>query len=165
MATGADEATGLAYETDGTGVPAVFLHGLTFDRGTWRPIIERLDGSVWSIAIDLPAHGESGGTPGPLDEVAALVHELLGGLGVERPIVVGHSMSGGLAALYAAAHATRGVVVVDLGPDIRPFAELAHQLEPALRGPGVRGCVASVREQSRTRADPGTGAIACDRHP
>ena len=136
MGTGAHETTGLAYETHGAGVPVVFLHGLTFDRRTWRPIIERLGGSVWSIAIDLPAHGESGGTPAPLDEIAAEVHELLGALAVERPIVVGHSMSGGLACLYAAANATRGVVVIDNGPDIRPFAQLAHQLEPALRGPG-----------------------------
>ena len=45
-------------------------------------------------------------------------------------------MMGGLAALYASAHPTRGVVMVDNGPDIRPFAELVHRLEPALRGPG-----------------------------
>ena len=126
----------LAYETHGEGIPVVFLHGLTFDRRSWRPIIERFDGSIRSIAVDLPAHGESGGAPAPLEEVAAQVHELLGSLAVERPIMVGHSMMGGLAALYAVAHPTRGVVMVDSGPDIRPFAELVHQLAPALRGPG-----------------------------
>jgi pimeloyl-ACP methyl ester carboxylesterase len=109
---------------------------LTFDRSTWRPIIERLDGSVRSLAIDLPAHGESGGTPAPLEEVAAQVHELLDSLGVERPIVVGHSMSAGLAVIYAAAYPTRGAVMIDNGPDLRPFAELVQRLEPALRGPG-----------------------------
>src|SRR6266545_397427 len=41
-----------------------------------------------------------------------------------------------LACLYASAHPTRGLVFVDNGPDIRPFAELVHRLEPALRGPG-----------------------------
>jgi pimeloyl-ACP methyl ester carboxylesterase len=56
------------------------------------------------VAIDLPAHGESGGAPGPLDQVAAQVRELLASLSVERPIMVGHSMMGGLAALYAAAY-------------------------------------------------------------
>lgn len=136
MAAATDTATRLAYDDVGVGTPVVFLHGLTFDRRTWRPIVERLGGSVRSIAVDLPAHGESGGAPAPLDQVAARVHELLGALTVERPIVVGHSMSGGLARIYAAAYPTRGLVVVDDGPDIRPFAELVRRLEPALRGPG-----------------------------
>jgi pimeloyl-ACP methyl ester carboxylesterase len=131
-----EAATGLAYDDDGAGTPVVLLHGLTFDRRTWRPIVERLDGSVRSIAIDLPAHGESGGAPAPLDEIAARVHELLVGSGVERPVVVGHSMMAGLAFLYAVAYPARGIVVVDNGPELRPFAELARRLEPALRGPG-----------------------------
>ena len=130
------QAQGLAYETHGTGTPVVFLHGLTFNRRTWGPIIERLGGSVQSIAIDLPAHGESGGAPAALDEIAAQMHELLEALAIERPIVVGHSMSGGLACVYAATHPTLGIAVIDNGPDIRPFARLARQLQPVLRGPG-----------------------------
>lgn len=125
----------LAYEIEGTGLPVVFLHGLTFNRRTWRPIIERLRSSIRAIAIDLPAHGDSDGTPAPPDEVVAQLHQFLESLGVERSIVVGHSMSGAFACLYAATHATRGVAVVDNGPDIRPFAQLARQVEPMLRGP------------------------------
>ena len=136
MGTATGQATGLAYEVDGAGTPVVLLHGLTFDRRTWRPIIEGLGGSVRSIAIDLPAHGESGGAPAPLDDVAVQVHELLVSLGVEQPVVVGHSMMAGLACVYAAAYPTRGIVMIDSGPHVRPFAELAHRLEPALRGPG-----------------------------
>jgi pimeloyl-ACP methyl ester carboxylesterase len=141
---------GLAYDIDGTGVPVVLLHGLTFNRRTWRPIVERLgasvrgqiDGdaahraSVRSIAIDLPAHGDSGGTPGALDAVVAQLRELLEAVEVEAPIVVGHSMSGAFACLYAATYPTLGVAVIDNGPDIRPFAQLARHLEPVLRGPG-----------------------------
>jgi pimeloyl-ACP methyl ester carboxylesterase len=136
MSTATRHETGLAYELEGAGAPVVFLHGLTFDRRTWRPILACLGGSVRGIAIDLPAHGESGGAPAPLDEVATRVHRLLASLSVERPIMVGHSMMGGLAAVYAAAYPTCGVVMVDSGPHIRPFAELAHRLEPALRGAG-----------------------------
>src|SRR5829696_7599346 len=108
-AAAAHTATGLAYDDEGAGTPVVFLHGLTFDRRSWRPIIERLHGSVRSIAIDLPAHGESRGTPLTLEQVSARLDQLLGLLVVERPIVVGHSMAGGLACLYASAHSTRGV--------------------------------------------------------
>jgi len=136
MGTATGQATLLAYEVEGTGTPVVFLHGLTFDRRTWRPIIDRLGGSVRSIAIDLPAHGESGGAPASLDDVAVQVHDLLSFLRVERPVVVGHSMMAGLACVYAAAYPARGIVMIDSGPDVRPFAELAHRLESALRGPG-----------------------------
>src|SRR5205823_10589415 len=114
----------LAYDDEGAGSPVVFLHGLTFDRRTWRPIIGRLDGCVRSIAIDLPAHGDSDGAPAPLGQVAAQVHELLGWLAADGPVVVGHSMSGGLASFYAATYPSCGLVIVDNGPDIRPFAQL-----------------------------------------
>lgn len=138
MATGAHRATRLAYDVDGAGVPVVFLHGLTFDRRSWRPIVERLGGSVRSIVIDLPAHGDSGGVPAPLDQIASEVCELLACLAVERPIVVGHSMSAGLACLYVAAYPARGLVIVDSGPDVQPAAELVQRLEPALRSHGFQ---------------------------
>ena len=136
MAAAAHTTTRLAYDDEGAGTPVVFLHGLTFDRRSWRPIIDRLGDSVRSIAIDLPAHGESRGAPPTVEQVPARLHELLAALAAERPIMVGHSMSGGLAAMYASAYPTRGLVFVDNGPDIRPFAQLVHRLEPALRGPG-----------------------------
>src|SRR5690348_15039912 len=120
--TASNRDTTLAYELAGEGTPVVFLHGLTFDRRTWRPIVDRLEGSVRSIAIDLPAHGESGGEPAPLEDVAEQVHGLLLSLDVERPVVVGHSMAGSLAAIYAVAHPVRGLVAVDSGPDVQPFA-------------------------------------------
>ena len=125
-----------AYDDEGDGMAVVLLHGLTFDRRTWRPIVERLGGSVRTIAVDLPAHGESAGAPAPLEEVADAVHDLVVSLDLERPIVVGHSMSGGLAVIYAAVYPTRGLVVIDQGPELAPFAELVQRLAPALRGPG-----------------------------
>jgi pimeloyl-ACP methyl ester carboxylesterase len=136
MSTAPQQITRLAYERHGAGVPIVFLHGLTFNRRSWRPIVERLGDGVDSIAIDLPGHGESAGPPCPLDELAGRIHGLVESLDVERPIVVGHSMSGGLAMIYAAAYPVRGVVDVDSPALLRPFAQLVRSLEPALRGPG-----------------------------
>lgn len=135
MVTATDLEAGLAYDIEGSGTPVVFLHGLTFDRRTWRPIIGRLDGSVTSIAIDLPAHGDSGGEPAPLERVAERIHRLLHSLGVERPVVVGHSMAAGIAGLYASAHPAGGIVLVDQATEILPFAQMLHQIAPMLRGP------------------------------
>ena len=135
MATATDLETGLAYDIEGTGTPVAFLHGLTFDRRTWRPIIDQMDGSITSIAIDLPAHGDSGGGPAPPENVAGRVRRLLEALGVERPIVVGHSMAAAIAGLYAAAHPARGIVLVDQATEVLPFAQMLHQIAPMLRGP------------------------------
>ena len=134
MATATD-LQGLAYDIEGTGTPVVFLHGLTFDRRTWRPITRQLDGAFTSIAIDLPAHGDSGGESAPVETVTERIHWLLRSLGVERPVVVGHSMAAGIAGLYASAHPARGLVLVDQGTEILPFAQMLHQVAPMLRGP------------------------------
>ncbi len=135
MATATDLETGLAYDIEGTGTPTVFLHGLSFDRRTWRPIIDQLDGSVTSIAIDLPAHGDSGGKPAPLEDITEQIHRLLETLDVERPVVVGHSMAAAVAGLYASAHPARGIVLVDQATEVLPFAQMLHQVAPMLRGP------------------------------
>jgi pimeloyl-ACP methyl ester carboxylesterase len=135
MATATDLQAGLAYDIEGTGTPVVFLHGLTFDRRTWRPIIDQLGGSVTSIAIDLPAHGDSGGEPAPLEAVAERIHRLLRSLGLEHPVVVGHSMAAAVAGLYVSAHPARGIVLVDQATEVLPFAQMLHQVAPMLRGP------------------------------
>lgn len=135
MATATDLKTGLAYDIQGTGTPVVFLHGLTFDRRTWRPIIEELDGSVTSITIDLPGHGGSGGAPTRLEDVAERIHGLVEALAVEPPVIVGHSMGAAVAALYASTYPVRGVVLVDEATEVLPFARMLQQLAPMLRGP------------------------------
>jgi pimeloyl-ACP methyl ester carboxylesterase len=135
MATATDLATGLAYDVDGSGTPVVLVHGLTFDRRTWRPIIERLDGSVMTIAIDLPAHGDSGGAPASLENVTGQIGRLLESLGVQRPVVVGHSMAAAIAGMFASMHPTRGIVLVDQATEVLPFAQMLHQIAPMLRGP------------------------------
>jgi pimeloyl-ACP methyl ester carboxylesterase len=124
----------LALEQSGAGAPVVFLHGLTFDRQTWRPILDRIGGRVDAIAIDLPRHGESGDGPTDLEPLADAVHAELTGLGIERPVVVGHSISGGVAGTYAARHPAAGVVIVDGSPWVEPFGELLQRLAPELRG-------------------------------
>jgi pimeloyl-ACP methyl ester carboxylesterase len=144
MPSTSQQAT-LAFERHGTGVAIALLPGLTFDRRSWRPIVDRLGDDVYSIAIDLPAHGDSPGPPADLEHVAAQVHRLLERLGVADPIVVGHSMSGALAMIYAASYPVRGAVNVDSPVNVGPFAEMVQHLEPALRGPGFDEAFAPLR--------------------
>lgn len=135
MTTTSEQAP-LAFERHGTGLPIVLLPGLTFDRRSWRPTVDRLGPDVCTIAIDLPAHGASAGPPCDLEEVAAQVDALLERIGVADPIVVGHSMSGAVAMIYAAAYPVRGVVIVESPVNVAPFAEMVQFLAPSLRGDG-----------------------------
>jgi pimeloyl-ACP methyl ester carboxylesterase len=125
----------LAYDDRGAGTPVVLLHGLTFDRAAWAPIVRKLGEGVRTVAIDLPGHGETGGSPCSLWDAAARVHETLTRLGVERPVVVGHSMSAAIAGIYAESYPTLGLVNIDQPFDIRPFARMVRGLWPALSGP------------------------------
>jgi pimeloyl-ACP methyl ester carboxylesterase len=70
-----------------------------------------------------------------MDEFTNEVHALLANLGISRPVVVGHSLAGMIATIYAARYPVAGVVNVDQPLDVVPFARLVRQLEPALRGP------------------------------
>jgi pimeloyl-ACP methyl ester carboxylesterase/predicted ester cyclase len=123
----------LAYEVRGSGNPLVFLHGLTFDRASWQPVVERLSGEFRCVTVDLPGHGATPGPPRRLTDVAAELRTLLDALDVERPLLVGHSMGAVLAVLYAGRHPVSGVVTVDQSLDVRPFARLVKHLEPTLR--------------------------------
>jgi pimeloyl-ACP methyl ester carboxylesterase len=121
--------------------PIVLLHGLTFDRRTWRPVVDAfraLDGERRVVALDLPGHGESPPhPPHDLPLVAAVVHDALEDAGVDRPVMVGHSIAGALVSLYASTYPVAGVVNVDQPPVIAPFVEFVKSIEPQLRGPAL----------------------------
>ncbi|MDQ6817275.1 MAG: alpha/beta hydrolase [Actinomycetota bacterium] len=136
----------LAYEDRGTGTPVVLLHGLTFDRTTWTPIVEKLGNDIRTVAIDLPGHGETAGSPCSLWDAAALVNDTVTALGIERPIIVGHSISGAIASIYGASYPTLGIVNVDQPFEIRPFARMVQSLWPALCGPSFAAAFEPIQQ-------------------
>lgn len=125
--------TVLACDDVGDGTPIVFLHGLTFSRRTWQPVVDLLSDRFRCITVDLPAHGDTGGSPATLQEVAERVHSSVVDLGAEPPVVVGHSMGAMIATIYAASFPARGVVNVDQSLLVGRFAQLVQRLAPALR--------------------------------
>lgn len=87
------------------GRTAVLMHGKNFCAGSWEATIRHLIGAGYRvIAPDQigfckstkPARYQYG-----LHTLAAITHALLEKLGVERPILIGHSMGGMLAMRYA----------------------------------------------------------------
>jgi pimeloyl-ACP methyl ester carboxylesterase len=87
----------IAYEAHGKGEPAlVFVHGWSCDRSYWDAQLEAFSRRFKIVAVDLAGHGDSGLGRGAWTmrafggDVAAVV----GTLGLERVILIGHSMGG-----------------------------------------------------------------------
>ena len=87
----------IAYETHGKGTPAlVFVHGWSCDRSYWQGQLRPFSRKFKVVAVDLAGHGESGlgrrswTMPAFGGDVAAVVKKL----GLERVILIGHSMGG-----------------------------------------------------------------------
>jgi pimeloyl-ACP methyl ester carboxylesterase len=134
---------GLAFDDWGRSdhrAPLVLLHGLTFSRAIWRPIVaelQRIDPGRRVLSIDLPGHGESPAQPSyHLDDAPAQLHQAIEGAGLAAPVLVGHSAGGLGATMYAARYPARGVISVDQPLQIGPFAGLVKSLDDRLHGPG-----------------------------
>jgi len=136
------DGVSISYQMAGGGpVSVVFVHGWSCDRDYWREQLDHFARDHRVVALDLAGHGYSGMDRDDWtfssfgEDVAAVIN----GLGLERVVLVGHSM-GGPVILEAARIAPReviGLVAVDalqdpeapgLTPDairsfLRPFEE------------------------------------------
>lgn len=99
--------------------PAVVLiHGFSASLHAWEPWVQRLSPDYRVVTLDLPGHGLTRAPKGyqPATERSVAVVDLLTRqLGVERFVLGGNSMGGGVAWNYALAHPDRlrGLVLVD----------------------------------------------------
>lgn len=129
-------AAGIAYDLAGRGPAVLFLHGLTFDRRTWVPVIRLVGDQLMSLVVDLPGHGNSAPWSAyDFDAVIDALHDTVTEIGVSEPLVVGHSISGLLGFVYAARYPTSAVLDVDMILDLGDFAELVRSVGSQLRGP------------------------------
>ena len=94
----------------------VFVHGALHDHSVWILQSRYLAHHGHAVlAVDLPAHGRSGGAPLGVAAAGRWLAGLVEACGVRRTALVGHSM-GSLIALEAAAHlGTRASALVMVG--------------------------------------------------
>lgn len=101
--------------------PVVLLHGLRSYARTWEPVAAALAGHCRLIALDHRGRGDSGWDPAGDYSTGAYVtdlEQLADSLALERFTLVGHSMGGTNAIVYAARNPgrVRLLVVEDIGP-------------------------------------------------
>jgi pimeloyl-ACP methyl ester carboxylesterase len=98
----------------------MLLHGSNADLHTWGPWSEGLKGQYRVIRFDQIGHGLTGADPNGtylFEDYVETVERVAGKLGLQRFVLAGNSMGGGIAVRYALAHPERlsGLVLVDAG--------------------------------------------------
>lgn len=117
----------VAHATIGEGRPVVYIHGAVTTR---EEGVVALGGTLGArhrlICIDRAGHGGSGRdtTTGSAWKQAALIRGCVDSLGVERPVIVGHSFGGAVALAYALQSPEAVAGVVALAPIAFPEPRL-----------------------------------------
>ncbi|WEH33841.1 alpha/beta hydrolase [Streptomyces sp. AM 4-1-1] len=102
--------------------PLVFLHGGLGCVAAWGRFPAQLAAATGRRALVYSRHGNGGSGPAPQPLTARYMHvhaqevlpEILGTLGIRRPVLVGHSDGASMALLYASAFPVEAVV--GMGP-------------------------------------------------
>lgn len=124
----------LAGESDGFGLPVVFLHAGVADRRMWAPQLEAVAAAGFHvIAYDRRGFGETTTPDEPFSHLADL-EAVLEQLSVHAAIFVGASLGGALAIDFALEHPERTVGLVLVGTAIsgEEGAELPEAAEALL---------------------------------
>ncbi len=101
----------------GSGYPMLLLHGAGGNLATMTDLARRLAPSHRVVSVDLRGHGRSGDGPWQWDAVLADLAAVADELGLANPAVVGMSLGGMLAALWARQHPEcPGAVSLDGNP-------------------------------------------------
>lgn len=129
--------------------PLLLLHGNFDSLDGWDAIAGALPIRVPAVRVDLPGYGASGSaSPASFQEVARRLVEALDELGIDRVVLVGHSLGGILAARIAELHPDRVAHVVLVSPGYIGSPE-AMRLAGAAVGLAAQGQGHQYREAVR----------------
>ena len=130
----------LAYDDAGGGYPPlVFVHGAACNRRFWSQQIPRFCADHRVVAVDLRGHGESD-APSERYTVRLFAQDLASTctqLGIESPVVIGHSLGGLVALDFASAYPGQVGAAVLIDSPLLPGghrAEVVRDLVAGLRG-------------------------------
>jgi pimeloyl-ACP methyl ester carboxylesterase len=107
-----------SYYEGGSGPTLVLLHGFADDKTVWLAVAKELTPHFHVVIPDLPGWGESSRDMAAnydIDHQAARLQDFMQALGLKRVLLVGHSMGGAIAGVYAAENPGRvaGLALLD----------------------------------------------------
>ncbi len=109
----------LFFQKIGQGPSLIILHGLYGSSDNWITVAQRLASHYTIYLVDLRNHGRSSHHPDhtyPL--MAADIVEFMASESIEKAYILGHSIGGKTAMLFAALHPemVAGLIIVDIAP-------------------------------------------------
>lgn len=97
----------MRWEEQGEGYPVVLLHGIPTCPSLWRQVVPRLHGAR-SLAWEMVGYGasipEGRGRDISVGQQAQYLAAWAREMGLERPVLVGHDLGGGVAQILAVRH-------------------------------------------------------------
>ncbi len=131
-----------AFRLGGGPDTVLAVHGITANSRAWLPVAREVDGQASLLAVDLRGRGRSSALPPPygMEAYSRDLLAVLDACGLERAVLVGHSLGAYAVARFAADHPerVRVALLIDGGltspalEDVDPEAFLAAFLGPAL---------------------------------
>jgi pimeloyl-ACP methyl ester carboxylesterase len=144
------------------GTPVVFVHGLGADLEVWRAQLDHVRASRRAVAHDQRGHGGSQPASDGVYSIEALAEDLdrvVRALGIERFVLVGHSMSGNVISAYAAKHPEKlaALLYVDAVGDVSQAPqEMKDWFNKPPEGYGPAQVQAEFGQMLGPKARPGT---------
>ena len=137
------DTTKIHYVSEGKGKDAIVLvHGWGCRLTHWYGQIPDLSKRARVIALDLPGHGESDKpeTKYDMDLFAAAIDAVMKDAGVERAVLVGHSMGTPVVRQFYRKYPQKTLAIVIVDGGLRPFGtkEQREQFMAPLRGPNYK---------------------------
>lgn len=118
------------YRQTGSGAPVILMHGWGCDSSTLG-LFERVAAEHHEVFnIDLPGFGKSEEPPADwgVEEYVEMLEEFTDILGLDNPILLGHSFGGRIAILYSSRNPVSKLVLVDAA-GVKPKRSLKYYLK------------------------------------
>ncbi|SFS11528.1 Pimeloyl-ACP methyl ester carboxylesterase [Agrococcus baldri] len=143
------------YTEKGDGPPALLIHGWSCDGSDWSWLVSDLSRDHRTITIDNRGHGRSTAVDGQYSPAlfAADAAKVIEQLGLERPVVIGHSMGTIIASTLAAEH-----------PDLVGALVLVDPVY-GMDAQDLVGALAAIRQAPHAVAEASFGGFYGERTP
>lgn len=120
----------LAYKISGTGSPMILMHGWGCSADTLASIEAVASRHHTVYNVDFPGFGQS---PEPaevwgVEQYTRLIEKFVSRLGLDRPVLLGHSFGGRVGLLYASRNQVSKLILVDAA-GVKPTRPLSYYVK------------------------------------